>query len=85
MICSHHLSGKEEMKKMLTISLHSGYGVIWTYLLQDKKKKEKLFKILLVENITVYSYFNFCYNCTVDITVWGADFKREISYHSQPC
>lgn len=71
------------MKKMLTISLHSGYGVIWTYLLQDKKKK--IFKILLVENITVYSYFNFCYNCGVDITVWAADFKTEISYHSQPC
>lgn len=34
-----------------------------------KKKKTQLFKILLVENITVYSNFNFSYYCTVDVTV----------------
>lgn len=34
-----------------------------------KKKKPQLFKILLVENITVYSNFNFSYYCTVDVTV----------------
>lgn len=64
---------------MLTISLHSGYGVIWTYLLQDKKI---LFLMLLVENIIVYSSLT-CATTMEWYNSESSDLKGDNLFHLQ--